>query len=406
MVLLRLTLFIILMLLFSAYAGQTLRTITSSKWVWWIYLLLCALILVNFLAQFLDIYDIQKEPARTYAFGYLLILLVFQVIVVVFLSIEDILRGFRAMIAFFVPEVGPVWVGRRKFVSQMALSLAALPVAGLLYGILKGKYNYKVLSYELTFDDLPEAFDGFQLTQISDLHCGSFDNPERVQYGIDLINEQRSDVILFTGDMVNNRAAELDRWQSMLATLEAKHGVYSVLGNHDYGDYVPWNSPEDKLANMERFMEAQKQMGFKLLCNENDVIEKEDQKLAIVGVENWGAGEFTKKGDLSKALSGLDADCFKILLSHDPSHWQLKIKDEDINIPLTLSGHTHGMQFGIEIPGKFKWSPVKWRYPYWAGVYKENNKYLNVNRGFGYLAYPGRLGIWPEISVITLKKAV
>ncbi|MGD1997976.1 MAG: metallophosphoesterase, partial [Flavobacteriaceae bacterium] len=355
---------------------------------------------------FLDIYNIQKEPARTNAFGFLIILLVFQVIVVVFLSIEDILRGFRAIIAFFVPEVGPVWVGRRKFVSQIALGLAALPVAGLLYGILKGKYNYKVLSYELTFDDLPEAFDGFQLTQISDLHCGSFDNPERVQYGIDLINEQRSDVILFTGDMVNNRAAELDRWQSMLATLDAKYGVYSVLGNHDYGDYVPWNSPEDKSSNMDRLMEIQKQMGFKLLCNENDVIHKEDQKLAIVGVENWGAGEFTKKGDLSKALSGLDADCFKILLTHDPSHWQLKIKDEDINIPLTLSGHTHGMQFGIEIPGKFKWSPVKWRYPYWAGVYKENNKYLNVNRGFGYLAYPGRLGIWPEITVITLKKAV
>jgi predicted MPP superfamily phosphohydrolase len=394
------------MLLFSAYAGQTLRTVTSSKWVWWVYLLLCTLVLVNFFVQFLDIYNIQKEPARTNAFGFLIILLVFQVIVVVFLSIEDILRGFRAIIAFFVPEVGPVWVGRRKFVSQIALGLAALPVAGLLYGILKGKYNYKVLSYELTFDDLPEAFDGFQLTQISDLHCGSFDNPERVQYGIDLINEQRSDVILFTGDMVNNRAAELDRWQSMLATLDAKYGVYSVLGNHDYGDYVPWNSPEDKSSNMDRLMEIQKQMGFKLLCNENDVIHKEDQKLAIVGVENWGAGEFTKKGDLSKALSGLDADCFKILLTHDPSHWQLKIKDEDINIPLTLSGHTHGMQFGIEIPGKFKWSPVKWRYPYWAGVYKENNKYLNVNRGFGYLAYPGRLGIWPEITVITLKKAV
>lgn len=406
MVLLRVTLFILLMLLFSAYAGQTLRTITSSKWVWWVYLLLCALVLVNFFVQFLDIYNIQKEPARTNAFGFLIILLVFQAIVVVFLSIEDILRGFRAIIAFFVPEVGPVWVGRRKFVSQIALGLAALPVAGLLYGILKGKYNYKVLSYELTFDDLPEAFDGFQLTQISDLHCGSFDNPERVQYGIDLINEQQSDVILFTGDMVNNRAAELDRWQSMLATLDAKYGVYSVLGNHDYGDYVPWNSPEDKSANMDRLMEIQKQMSFKLLCNENDVIQKEDQKLAIVGVENWGAGEFTKKGDLSKALLGLDADCFKILLSHDPSHWQLKIKDEDINIPLTLSGHTHGMQFGIEIPGKFKWSPVKWRYPYWAGVYKENNKYLNVNRGFGYLAYPGRLGIWPEISVITLKKAV
>jgi predicted MPP superfamily phosphohydrolase len=402
----RLILFFIVLLLISGYAGQVLRTLIPLKWVWWLYWMLCVFVLLNLVVQFYDIYNVTNEAARTNATGFYLILLVFQILVISFLVVEDLMRIIRAIIAFFFPEIGPVWIGRRKFISQLALSVAALPVAGLIYGILKGKYNYKVIRYELYFDALPENFDGFQLTQISDFHCGSFDNYDRTQYGIDLINEQQSDVIFFTGDMVNNRAAELDRWQTLFATLKAKEGIYSVLGNHDYGDYVPWRSPEEKTTNMDSLIKAQKQMGFKLLLNAHDFIEKDGQRLAIIGVENWGAGEFVKNGDLSKAMSGLDADCFKILLSHDPSHWELKVKDEDLNIPLTLSGHTHGMQFGIEIPGKIKWSPVKWRYPYWAGMYKENNKFLHVNRGFGYLLYPGRLGMWPEISVITLKKTV
>ena len=399
-------LFLLFFVLLSGYAGQALRTLSPSRWLMGLYWGCCLLVLLNLGSQFFGINDAQRESARTYALGFYIILFVFQTLVVAFLAIEDITRILRAVIAFFVPELGPVWVGRRKFMSRLALGMAALPVAGLLYGVLKGRYNYKVIRYELTFDDLPDQFDGFQLTQISDLHCGSFDNHKRVQYGIDLINDQQSDVILFTGDLVNNRADELQKWQSLFKTLTAKHGVYSVLGNHDYGDYVPWNSPEDKAANFDRLLNAQKQMGFKLLRNAHDIIEKAGHKLAIVGVENWGEGGFKKKGDLDKALSGLDDSCFKILLSHDPSHWQFKVKDENIHIPLTLSGHTHGMQFGIEIPGKFKWSPVQWRYPYWAGMYKENNMHLNVNRGFGYLAYPGRFGIWPEISVITLKKAV
>jgi len=398
--------FLFFFLLLSGYAGQALRTLTPSRWLMGLYWGCCVLVFLNLNWQFFGISDAQKESARNYALGFYIILFVFQSLVVAFLTIEDITRVLRAVIAFFVPELGPVWVGRRKFISRLALGLAALPVAGLIYGIFRGRYNYKVLRYELAFEDLPEQFDGFQLTQISDLHCGSFDNYKRVQYGIDLVNEQRSDVILFTGDLVNNRADELQKWQSLFGTLTAKHGVYSVLGNHDYGDYVPWNSPEDKTANFNRLLEIQEQMGFHLLRNTHKLIEKQGQSIAIVGVENWGAGGFKKKGDLNKALNGLQADSFKILLSHDPSHWQLKVKDARVHIPLTLSGHTHGMQFGIEIPGKFKWSPVQWRYPYWAGMYQENNKYLNVNRGFGYLAYPGRFGIWPEISVITLKKAV
>ena len=399
-------LFLLFFLLLSGYAGQALRTVTPSRWLMGLYWGCCALVFISLTTQLFNIHDVQKESARNYALGSYIILFVFQTLVIAFLAIEDITRILRAVVAFFVPDLGPVWIGRRKFISRLALGVAALPVAGLIYGIFKGRYNYKVIRYELTFDDLPDTFDGFQLTQISDLHCGSFDNPKRVKYGIDLVNEQQSDVILFTGDLVNNRADELQKWQSLFGTLSAKYGVFSVLGNHDYGDYVSWQTPEDKADNFDKLLEAQKQMGFKLLRNEHMLIEKQGQSIAIVGVENWGVGRFKKKGDLPKALSGLDDSCFKILLSHDPSHWQFKVKDENIHIPLTLSGHTHGMQFGIEIPGKFKWSPVQWRYPYWAGMYKENNKHLNVNRGFGYLAYPGRFGIWPEITVITLKKAV
>nr|AOE05729.1 phosphoesterase [uncultured bacterium] len=294
---------------------------------------------------------------------------------------------------------------RRKFVSQIALGLAAIPFASILYGVIKGRYNFKVLKYTLSFDDLPEAFDGYKITQISDVHSGSFDNAEKLDYAIDLINEQASDAILFTGDMVNNEAAEMEPWKDTFARLKARDGKFSVLGNHDYGDYIDWPTPEAKIANLDRLKEIQKEMEFKLLLNEHHYIEKDGQRLAIVGVENWGEGGFKKAGDLNKAISGLAQDDFKILMSHDPSHWEYEVKDHPEHFHLTLSGHTHGMQFGIEIPGWFKWSPVKWRYKYWAGIYEDAKQYINVNRGFGYLAFPGRVGIWPEITVIELKKS-
>ena len=287
----------------------------------------------------------------------------------------------------------------------MAIGLAAIPFASLLVGMIRGKYNYKVLHYALEFDDLPEAFDGFTLTQISDIHSGSFDNAKKVNYGIDLINQQQSDVILFTGDIVNNKAEELLPWKAAFGRLKAKEGVYSVLGNHDYGDYVEWGSREEKAANLQLLFDTQKEMGFKLLLNETHFIEKGGQRLALVGVENWGKGGFKKAGDLEKAIEEVKADDFKVLLSHDPSHWEAQVLPHPYPFHLTLSGHTHGMQFGIEIPGWFKWSPVKWRYKQWAGLYQENKQWINVNRGFGFLGYPGRVGIWPEITVISLKRS-
>ncbi|HNQ26314.1 MAG TPA: metallophosphoesterase, partial [Aquaticitalea sp.] len=292
----------------------------------------------------------------------------------------------------------------RKFVSTVALGVAAVPFASLLYGMYQGKYNFRVLKHTLQFDDLPDAFDGYRITQISDIHSGSFDNYEKIAYGVNLINEQGSDAIMFTGDMVNNVASEMLPWKELFGQLRAKDGVFSVLGNHDYGDYIDWNCAAEKEQNLNDLKQIQKEMGYDLLLNESRFIEREGQRIALVGVENWGKGGFKKAGDLNMASKNVRPDDFKILMSHDPSHWDEVVLKDDNHYHLTLSGHTHGMQFGVEIPGWVKWSPIKWRYRHWAGVYKELGRYINVNRGFGYLGYPGRVGIWPEITVIELKK--
>ena len=391
----------------SWYAFQALRTVTQNKWVFLAYFAFTLLVYGNVLWQTTQ-FDRATgwTPVMGYTVGLFLMLFAFQAAVILVLFVEDILRIPQGIYSFFTGQNsgGNYLPQRRKFISQIALGLAALPFGSLLYGMFKGRYNYKVLQYEMAFEDLPEAFDGFTITQISDIHCGSFDNPKKVQYGIDLINAQQSDAILFTGDFVNNTTAELLPWINQFGQLTAPQGKFSVMGNHDYGDYMSWPSEADKKANFEAFQSAHQKMGFQLLLNETAFIEREGQRIAIVGVENWGAGGFKKAGDLDKALNSVTATDFKVLLSHDPSHWEAKVLPHPYTIHLTLSGHTHGMQFGIEIPGWFKWSPVQWRYKQWAGVYEQQKQRLNVNRGFGYLAYPGRVGMWPEISVITLKR--
>lgn len=291
---------------------------------------------------------------------------------------------------------------RRKFIGQLALGAAAVPFAGILYGVTKGKYNFTVRRLTLSSPDVPKNFDGFQLLQISDLHTGSFDSARNVQYGVDMIKDQGADLITFTGDMVNNVATEVEPWMKVFDQLEAKDGVLSTLGNHDYGDYVAWPDAAAKKANLDLLKQHHNSMGYDLLLNEHRVIERNGESIVVGGVENWGKPPFPQHGDLSKAFEGTDDQAFRILMSHDPSHWDGQVLDHDLPVNLTLSGHTHGMQFGIEIPG-FRWSPVKYRYPRWAGAYEEEGKFLYVNRGFGYLAFPGRVGIWPEITVITLK---
>lgn len=395
-------------ILIDIYAFQALKTITSNKLWHYSYLLLSLAVIANLIIQNL----IPQEGsvvsgARSYAFGFLLALIVPKLFLVIIMFAEDLLRFIVALYyRFFSTESSLTLPSRRKFVSTIALGIAAIPFASLLYGMYRGKYNFKVLKYELSFDDLPEAFDGYQITQISDVHSGSFDNRDKIAYAINLINEQQSDAIFFTGDMVNNKAEEMEPWKDLFGSLKAKDGVFSILGNHDYGDYVQWVSESDKAANLDQLKTLQKDMGYDLLLNDYRRIQRGTDTLNIVGVENWGAGGFVKHGDIEKASAGLTKEDFKILLSHDPSYWQENIKSNDKHFQLTLSGHTHGMQFGIEIPGFLRWSPVQYRYKNWAGVYEEFGRYINVNRGFGFLGYPGRVGIWPEVTVITLKRNI
>lgn len=404
---LRWIIFVVVYLGLSFYIVQALRSLFRQPWVYLLYIVVSLAILINFIYQFTAGEETGRVLSRpkSYAFGLLLTMLSFKVVIILFLFSEDIFRVitgtyhkiFGTDKEFSLPE-------RRRFLSMIGLGIAALPFGALLYGMYKGKYNYKVLKYTLEFDDLPESFDGYRITQISDIHSGSFDNRKKIEYGVKLINRQNSDLLLFTGDMVNNKTEEMLPWAELFSTLKAKDGKFSILGNHDYGDYIDWETEELKRQNLEDLKKLQKDMGFDLLLNEHRYLKKGTDKIALVGVENWGRGGFKKAGDLKKATSNIAKDDFTILMSHDPSHWEDEVLHDDKHFHLTLSGHTHGMQFGIEIPGWVKWSPIKWRYKYWAGVYKELGQFINVNRGFGFLGYPGRVGIWPEITVITLKK--
>ena len=404
----RVIIFVLVLGLIDFYAYQAVKTTFRNKWVNIAYLVLSLVVLGNLVYQMLT-FDrgTDSTSSLNLTFGLMVTIYVPKMIMMLLMFGEDVFRVPQAMYRYFSTgggaENGSYMPSRRTFISQLTLGIAAIPFASFLYGIFKGKYNFKVLNYTLYYEDLPEAFDGYRVTQISDIHSGSFDNKEKIEYAIDLINQQESDAIVFTGDMVNNAASEMRPWKSVFSKLKAKDGLYSVLGNHDYGDYMDWGTKEAKAANLQELKDIQKEIGFDLLLDDSRFIERGDQRIAIVGVENWGKG-FKQKGDLKRASKHIDADDFKILLSHDPTHWQERVIDDEYHYHLTLSGHTHGMQFGIEIPGWIKWSPVKWRYKYWAGIYEEKNQFINVNRGFGFLAFPGRVGIWPEITVIEFKK--
>ena len=397
--------FIILLIVLQWYAFQAIKTITHNK-IWWIlYGLIITLIIGSFLYQIFNFdRSVGWTPSINYSIGWFIALLSGQLILIPILFFEDLSRIAMGIYHFFSAEQKFHLPGRRKFIAQTAMALSTVPFASLIYGMYRGRYKYRVLRYTLEYDSLPESFDGFQITQISDLHCGSFDNFKKVAYGIDLINEQKSDLLLFTGDMVNNKSSEARPWVEKLSELEAPYGKFSVLGNHDYGDYNQWENEAAKQKNMEEMYQIHKDIGFDLLQNESRYLEKNGERIAIIGVENWGAGRFKKAGDLEKSINQIHPQDFKILLSHDPSHWEAEVLPHPQPFHLTLSGHTHGFQFGIEIPGWVKWSPIQWRYKHWAGIYEDKEQKLNVNRGFGYLAYPGRVGIWPEITVITLKK--
>jgi predicted MPP superfamily phosphohydrolase len=387
------------------YAYQAFKTVfrsTATPWIYWG-------ITLAYIILSVSISVLMSSGKVDYKYlgvlmGVSILLAVPKLVAIIPLLIEDITRlgQFLFRAATTQPTTLP---GRRTFISQIALGLAAIPFIGIIDGIWKGRYRYRVISHTLEFEDLPDEFDGFTIAQISDIHSGSFDNQEKVEYGVQMVNELGADAIMFTGDMVNNIATEAEPWIDTFKNLNGKNGVFSILGNHDYGDYWRFPSAQAKVDNLNRLKEIHAEMGMDLLLNESRFFERNSQRIYLAGVENWGLPPFPQYGDLQEALNGIPEDAFTILLSHDPSHFDAEVKQHSKKVHLTLSGHTHGMQFGIEIPGWIKWSPVKFKYPKWAGLYPEpDGQVLHVNRGFGFLAFPGRVGVWPEITHITLRK--
>lgn len=344
--------------------------------------------------------------------GLFILIYIPKLFVLVFTLIDYFINLIGLLITKFSSSPNTQFIGKKisrsMFLSNLGFLTGAILFGNLLWGILVGKTNYALNRIRLKIKNLPGEFNGFKIIQISDIHLGSWSitdkNKEFFKEVVAKINNEKPDLIVFTGDLVNNYAIEADPvWIDILKNLKAKHGQFSTLGNHDYGLYGDWKSDEEKLANMAQLYDVHKKMNFRLLNNETASISLNNQKLHIVGVENWGSPPFPQFGDYSKATKNIPKDETKILLSHDPSHWEKKIKDKNENIALTLSGHTHGMQFALNFKGK-KWSPVQWRYKYWQGLYQENEKYLYVNIGLGHIAYPGRVGTPPEISIFELQK--
>ena len=402
----RLIILFVIIAIVELYSFQVIKTVTKSKWILIVYAVISVAAIV-FITYELMKFDRSVGQTKTtlITLGLLLLVLLPKLVLTFVLLLEDVTRILIGTVTHFMGHNSDSFLPeRRRFVSQVAIGLAAVPFLSLIYGMTIGKYNYKVIRQTLFFPDLPDAFDGFKITQISDIHSGSFDDENKIRYAIDLINEQESDLLLFTGDIVNAKADEMHPWIDIFKGIKKhEYGKYSVLGNHDYGAYLDWKSEKAKAENFVAIKDLHREIDFKLMLNENVKIKKGKDEIALIGVENWGKhfGEF---GDIDKASENVIATDFKILMSHDPSHWEYIVKQHPKNIQLTLSGHTHGMQFGIEIPGYFKWSLAKYIYKQWAGLYEEFGRYVYVNRGFGFHAYPGRVGIMPEITVFELKK--
>lgn len=372
-----------------------------------------AAILVYVLIITLNIYGFSKaDPGlRNLAVGYSGLLFFTKLVTLPFLLIDDVLGFFHWLWRKITgkteqkriisdPKRG---ISRSEFISRMAVVMAGLPFLSMGYGMLHGAYNYQVRNIRLKFPNLPKAFHGTRIVQLSDIHSGSFADRTAVEKGIQLVLDQNPDYIFFTGDLVNNSTAEVLPWMKAFSKLQAPGGTYSIMGNHDYGDYNNWPNEEAKKQNLIQMHQAHAAMGWRLLLNEGTLLEKDGQTIGLLGVENWGArGRFSQYGQLEKAAAEIENQPFTMLLSHDPTHFEMEVQGKK-PIDLTFSGHTHGMQFGVEIPGFIKWSPASWIYPYWAGLYSFGKQHLYVNRGFGFLGYPGRVGILPEITVITLE---
>lgn len=401
-----------IMLVLDFYVFQALKVVAPATPRWrmtvflfyWFLSVTCLVVL--FMMPNVN-YQAWPKVIRTYLFAIIVGLFFSKLIASIFLALDDVRRGSMWILGklFSNPSLSvsqsSSGITRSTFMSWMGLAMGGSLFATLLYGF-NNKYRYQLRKVQMSFERLPAIFRGLRIAHISDIHSGSFTDKLAVQKGIEKILDAQPDLILFTGDLVNDRADEMNEYKELFARLKAPLGVYSILGNHDYGDYVRWESPQAKIENLERLKSVHAEMGWRLLMNEHVVIEKEGEKIALLGIENWSAkGNFPKYGKMEDAYRGTEAYPFRILLSHDPSHWEAEVQKKYPAIDLMLSGHTHGMQFGVEIPG-WRWSPVQYVYRQWAGLYETTQQKLYVNRGFGFLGYPGRVGILPEITLIEL----
>lgn len=410
---LRFTVFLAVLLLLDFYVYHGLKSVyfardAGVRGFTWIYWGVAFTILLLLTMAFLTGWSTWPKMLRTYSFAMVAIIIITQVVFTVFLLVDDSLRLIRWTVAAITgmlsstPASSSLQVSRLGFLIRLGTFVSAIPLVSLVYGMTGNTSRFHVRRMSLRLPKLPPTFDGLRIVQISDLHVGSFLSGEPLRRAVDLIHAQQPDLILFSGDLVNNLSEEVDEHLDTLSSLRAPLGVYSVLGNHDYGDYHPWESPEARIKNLDRLKGLQRSMGWKLLLNEHDYIERDGQRIGIVGVENWSARmNFKRYGDLKKATDGFQPAEVNLLLSHDPSHWHAEVVNQHPYLDLMLAGHTHGFQFGIEIPG-FRWSPVQYVYREWADLYESNGQRLYVNRGLGFIGYPGRVGILPEITVFEL----
>jgi uncharacterized protein len=373
---------------------QQKSSLKTFNWIWWI-----ASVGIYALVFTSRIYE------SNYVRNILVNIFFFVIIIKLFIALAFGLSTFIQWIAsFFSVSDSNYSQNRRKFAAQISLMVGAIPFTTMLYGLFRTAYNFKIHKVKIALPNVPKAFDGFKIVQISDIHTGSLQQQWQLEKAVQLILDQKPDLVVFTGDLVNNRSDEALPYLDILKKIKAPYGVFSILGNHDYGDYEPWKNDQEKKENMDLMYAIHKQLNWNLMLNESVTLQKGEDSISLIGVENWGANlRFKKYGNMQKAYHGTEESSFKILLSHDPSHWSYEVNKMYKDVDLTLSGHTHGFQFGVEIPG-FKWSPSQYVYPQWSGLYKDSKQFLYVNRGLGCIGYMGRIGIQPEITLITLSQ--
>ncbi|NIJ55617.1 metallophosphoesterase [Dyadobacter arcticus] len=383
----------------------------TQRWIGGAYWGFTFLTLLSYIGMQLLPPDYLKSTTRTFVIAFIAIPYLSKILAVFILLVDDVRRFLQWIVSFFFPsaavvspETGEMVIPRSQFLATTAVVAGAGLMGTFAYGIISGAHDYRIRRVKVPLKNLPKEFHGMKIAQLSDIHSGSFFNKTAVKGGVEMLMKEKPDIAFFTGDLVNDRAIEVKEYMNIFDKVRAPLGVHSILGNHDYGDYFQWPDINTKTRNLSDLRAAHKLLGWNLMLDENRAITVDGASIGLIGIQNWGAGNFAKYGNLEKASQHMDEYPVKILLSHDPSHWEAQVLPKYKDIDLALAGHTHGMQFGVEI-GKLKWSPVQYRYKQWAGLYKENEQFLYVNRGFGYLGYPGRVGILPEITILELVKA-